>query len=300
MTVGRHVTSFEGQTFHSAGPAGGMGRTVHSSSVGLNISSTTGPTMDSSQGSLTEPNNISRMVSIATAGPNIMPAPGPVGSSTTGPGSQCHSTRPLTATAGAESIPPTLHSSASPAKVQATVAPSPGPGGLSNPSNPQKEPLFLGHSRPLGLHGHAPFGAPQETTTLQSPHPASDPQAPGSPGTVTGGASVPIQTHPAVHRLPIQTGSFSSTTSSPQGPARPSCCPASCTLAGPLCPGGGPIPGHRGPGGHGRMGETKRSREQGGLALLPQFRHKLDLPKEARRRVGSETAFLSLVLFCRG
>ncbi|KAL2079401.1 hypothetical protein ACEWY4_025145 [Coilia grayii] len=293
ITTGHNITSFTGQILNSAGAtivsgqtvASTTGPTFHSSAVGPNVSSATGTIIGSNTGyfdsSLTEPHNVSRTGSSATIGstvglatePNIIPTTGPtVPQSSTGTGSHSQLTGPT----GVGTIPTMLQPSP-PAKAQATVAPS--PGGPQS-SNPPKEPFSS-----LGCTQTLPPCAPL------------GPQATRRPDLESSKLSCGKTTHacaPALNISLFQTHPAGGSSFSPQGPAPQSCCPVSCTITGALCP--GLAPGQ----GQGGVGETKRRGEEGGLALLPAFRHKLDLPKEARYRVGSEAAFLSLVLFCRG
>ncbi|XP_048091960.1 mucin-5AC isoform X1 [Alosa alosa] len=246
------------------------------------ISSTTGPTISSATGH--EVNSTTGSTVSSVTGLNVTSTPGPTIGSTTGSSVGSHIepigsiTQPQSNRLTAVGASPSPIKQSPAAEAQALVAPS-----LrgAHPSNSPKSPSILGNPQtliscdPLGQH------TPQSSPALDSWQ-----QFCGKPWYACDPASnkTILPTQPAVSHQP---GSFYS----PQGLALQSCCPARGTISGTLCPGLSP--------GHGSVGETKRKGEQGGHSLLPVVRHKLDLPKEARTR-GSETAFLSLVLFCRG
>lgn len=304
FTTGPHVTSTTGPIVSSfTGPTISFTTGLSSSSVsepdlpttgpaigsvtGPNVSTTIRPTVTSTEsaidsstgpsvGSKTNPYTISRPVGVITdsavgfvTGHYAIPTSGSAVNSTTGPTAQAHSNR---STAVGTSL--SLRHLSPAAEAQAPAAPSIG---ATHPSNSLKGPSILCNPQALTLCD------PQGNHTAASD---SRPQSVGKPMYAwDSDSNAGLKTHIAVQRISDQQGSFSSSLS------LQSCCPSQGAISRPLCP----VLAS----GYGCVGETKSRGPQGGHSLLPVAKHKLDLQKEAWCR-GSEAAFLSLVLFCRG
>lgn len=203
-------------------------------------------------------------------GHDAIPTLGSVVNSTTGPTTQAHSNR---STAVGSSLSASHQSPG--AEAPAPAAP---PLGGPYPSCPLKGPSILGNPQAF-----TPCD-PQENHTAMSDSRAQPVGKPVS-GWDSGSNAGLVQSHIALQRVADQQGSSSSPLS------LQSCCPSQGALSRPLRPALAP--------GRGCVEDTKRRGPQGGLALLPVAKQKLDLKKEAWCR-SSEAAFLSLVLFCRG